>query len=468
MLKKIIYQLLFHLFGVCQARAFLVPSGRERGAGYAAPAVLALCSHHLSVAEFGCLYPHAGSFDETHKTGRRCGPTDEMSVCVSTGNKHSCGKARICRSGEALVTRKRLRHRDQLRQLETGVRAVSSWGTAKGEVVTSAVRGTHVGVTEWTGRRAVAVRSALADLSAEVGRRTETAFSTVRLRRPGREALDGGVVGGERLDQLTDEMLCNVVDVVRRDGWEHVTATNGVVVHRQFISFNRGGQVGAGDKRVQTRGGEASQAGSDSSSPPQFACVKATAVLDAPADVVYRLFADNSRVGEYNEHCREVEDLETLNASTKITWAASGRMGPFKARDFCTLVHFRTLSDGTYAQVSRPVEHARAPRSNRYVRSEVLLAGNFMRPVPGDPSKTEFLMVTHVNPGGAAESRAGAMLVNSLCASSPVSFICRLEAAAQRLARELGPRRGPQQGPVLEEGARAGDIANGSGRLGMI
>lgn len=83
------------------------------------------------------------------------------------------------------------------------------------------------------------------------------------------------------------------------------------------------------------------------------------------------------------------------------------------------------------------MEHADAPRTNRYVRSEILLAGNFMRPVPGDPSRTEFLMVTHVNPGGAAETRAGAMLVNSLCASSPVNFIRRLEVAAQNLMHEL-------------------------------
>ncbi|CAM9946626.1 unnamed protein product, partial [Ectocarpus sp. 8 AP-2014] len=108
-----------------------------------------------------------------------------------------------------------------------------------------------------------------------------------------------------------------------------------------------------------------------------------------------------------------------------------------QARDFCTLVHFRTLSDGTLAQVSKPVEHPAAPRTSRYVRSEILLAGNFMRPVPGDPSRTEFLMVTHVNPGGAAETRAGAMLVNSLCTSSPVTFIRRLEVAAKKLMLEL-------------------------------
>lgn len=46
-------------------------------------------------------------------------------------------------------------------------------------------------------------------------------------------------------------------------------------------------------------------------------------------------------------------------------------------------------------------------------------------------------MITQVNPGGAAETRAGAMLVNSLCTSSPVNFIRRLEAAAQKLMREV-------------------------------
>lgn len=119
-------------------------------------------------------------------------------------------------------------------------------------------------------------------------------------------------------------------------------------------------------------------------------------------------------------------------------------------------MHFRTLSDGTLAQVSRPVEHPAAPRSSRYVRSEILLAGNFMRPVPGDPSSTEFLMVTHVNPGGAAETRAGAMLVNSLCASSPVNFIRRLEVAAQKLMLEL-------QESAAEDASVTGDAAGAKG-----
>lgn len=131
-------------------------------------------------------------------------------------------------------------------------------------------------------------------------------------------------------------------------------------------------------------------------------------------------------------------------------------VGLKQARDFCTLVHFRTLSDGTLAQVSLPVEHPAAPRSSKFVRSEIMLAGNFMRAVPGDPSRTEFLMVTHVNPGGAAQTRAGAMLVNSLCTSSPVSFIRRLEAAGQKLMRELAEAE-------AEVAAGGGDAGVGPG-----
>lgn len=167
---------------------------------------------------------------------------------------------------------------------------------------------------------------------------------------------------GSRLALLTDMTVQNVVDVVARDGWEHVATTNGVVVHRQYIALGPDGTpitaeepapapapavaeaataeasavVGGGLESAKGAAaaaeGTSSSGGSSSSSDkaPQFACVKATAIISVPPEVVYLLFADNSRVAEYNEHCREVRDLEVLSEDSKITWAASGRMGPFK------------------------------------------------------------------------------------------------------------------------------------------
>lgn len=44
-------------------------------------------------------------------------------------------------------------------------------------------------------------------------------------------------------------------------------------------------------------------------------------------------------------------------------------------------------------------------------------SGNFMRPVPGDPSRTEFLMVTHVNPGDFLFLRLNSALMSIHCPS---------------------------------------------------
>lgn len=63
---------------------------------------------------------------------------------------------------------------------------------------------------------------------------------------------------------------------------------------------------------------------------------------------------------EYNDNCRQVKDLERFSPDTKVSWAASPRYGPFKSRDFVTIVHYRTLEDGTMVVVNRPVEHADA------------------------------------------------------------------------------------------------------------
>ena len=67
---------------------------------------------------------------------------------------------------------------------------------------------------------------------------------------------------------------------------------------------------------------------------------------------------------EYNDNCRVVRDLERLSPDTKISWAATPKYGPFKARDFVTVVHYRTLDDGTMVVVNRAVEHPAA----RYAR----------------------------------------------------------------------------------------------------
>lgn len=274
---------------------------------------------------------------------------------------------------------------------------------AGAQAVESAARGAQSGLDHVTWR--------LSGATDKAGRRAEALLSAARMSRKegfrligvslARCGLRGGSGGGwrrggrgrggdsaaeeeegeyegSRLARLTDMTVQNVVDVVARDGWEHVTTTSGVVVHRQYIALGpdgrpappvavEGGATGAAAEAAEVEakatgatpvrratpivstvsggggltastpealllaggGGGVEGRGADAGKA-QFACVKATAVLSVPPEVVYLLFADNSRVGEYNEHCREVMDLEILSEDSKITWAASGRMGPFK------------------------------------------------------------------------------------------------------------------------------------------
>lgn len=71
-----------------------------------------------------------------------------------------------------------------------------------------------------------------------------------------------------------------------------------------------------------------------------------------------------------------------------------------------------------------------------------------MRPNRDDPTKTDFVSVTHINPGGIVDSKLGAKIVNRLCAKAPVNLLVALtraansppvpKAAAKRAARVEG------------------------------
>lgn len=102
----------------------------------------------------------------------------------------------------------------------------------------------------------------------------------------------------------------------------------------------------------------------------------------------------------------------------------------------------------------------------RYVRSEILLAGNVMRPHPQDPRKTVLTTLTHINPGGSIDSKAGAAMLNMLTATGPVQFLRRVEAAARKgmKAEEEGLGKG---GWLRRWGAFGDDPSRTRDELGM-
>ena len=66
--------------------------------------------------------------------------------------------------------------------------------------------------------------------------------------------------------------------------------------------------------------------------------IKAVTIIDGSPEECYKVFRDDGRVAEYNSNCVELEDLgkivEEDGREVKINWCATGKFGPFKARDF--------------------------------------------------------------------------------------------------------------------------------------
>ncbi|CAM9941580.1 unnamed protein product [Phaeothamnion confervicola] len=234
------------------------------------------------------------------------------------------------------------------------------------------------------------------------------------------------------------------------DGWESVVQVKGIVVTKKVLpppSHDGGDITAAAATAAADNDGQPPIV--DEAAAAKFACVKAVATLNARAEDLYALFLTNDRVHEFNENCEGVEDLEYLTPTTKVTWAWTPRYGPFKARDFVTVVNYRRLADGTFAVVNRPVDHPKVPRGGRFLRAEILIASNLMRQNSKDSRLTDFVTIAHVNPGGIVDSALGAKIVNMLCAQAPVRLLQRLEAAANSPPR---PRPGGGGGATAANG----------------
>lgn len=171
----------------------------------------------------------------------------------------------------------------------------------------------------------------------------------------------------------------------RNGGWKIVGEKDGVTVERRYL--DPGSYVAESD-RVKSG---------------KHACVRSVGFIKAPAEAVFNLFIDNSRVSEYNEHCIELKDIAEVHRHptgrhwTKISWARSPKYGPMKARDFSSVVNFNIYPNGTFIILNRPAYHSATEPTNQYVRATILLAANVIEPIESD--KCKFTQIAHINPG---------------------------------------------------------------------
>jgi len=218
--------------------------------------------------------------------------------------------------------------------------------------------------------------------------------------------------------------------IISKSGWKHIGTKDGVIVERKFL--------GAGPFVSK----EDAEKGS------KHACVRSSGIINRPPEYVFHLFQDNSLVSQYNEHVTLMKDLQTFPQShhsgkSKLTWCRGPSYGPFKARDFLSVVNYRKYGNGGYLILNRPGYHSKYKPSSNFVRGTILLAGSIIEPVEGSSGQqTKFTQIAHVNPGGGADTPAVAWMINKLSAIGPPAFLRKLEKCAFDLqSRGVTPLR---------------------------
>lgn len=221
----------------------------------------------------------------------------------------------------------------------------------------------------------------------------------------------------ERDNESAFRMLRTLLD--SKQGWTFVAENQGVSVEKRFLA--PGPFVDAADARAAGK----------------HACVKSHGIVNAPPEAVFRIFQDRARVREYNEHVTDLADVHFFPKKgkdnfSKITYAYGPKYGPFKPRDFLSVVHFQRFANDTFIILNRPAYVPEWRPKEGFVRATVLLAGNVIEPYGKTGQQSYLTQVAHVNPGGGADTPAVAWIINKLCAVGPPTFIRKLERAAQR------------------------------------
>jgi len=243
------------------------------------------------------------------------------------------------------------------------------------------------------------------------------------------------------LAQSTNNMLASVKAALsEKELWQHIVDKDGVNVWKTSADVKN---CAAGVSSASTGAADA-------------VTVRSEALMDASPRAVYDLFMDDARVHEYNENCVELADIERISRETKINWCATGKFGPFKARDFVTVVYFRELKEeegGGYVSLAANVEHPKLPPADGYVRSEIQLAATFMKPVPGEPNKTKLVQMTQIGQmGGVADSAIAKRITQNLAEKAPVEFMKKFNHAVTHPPAPQPKRSGNQLPPFIGVG----------------
>eukprot|EP00953_Heterococcus_sp_UTEX-ZZ885_P031519 16535-Heterococcus_DN1.PRE.2 len=213
-------------------------------------------------------------------------------------------------------------------------------------------------------------------------------------------------------------------DVIESPGWSEVLQRDGVTVHKKYLDKDAYGSA--------------------------FACVKATAVVDASPATLMQLLLDSTRVLEYNRYSKGRTDIAKLDANTKIVWNKTKPPLTSKLHDFCTLMHVSRTHDCSsnsssssssgdtsadsssdadsddcgYVITTTRTEHPGAPQLQNSVRSEIVLGVTTI--TPHGSSSSRVTTVNHIVSAGVP-----AVIADRVSTRNAVDFIVNVSQAAR-------------------------------------
>eukprot|EP01137_Pigoraptor_chileana_P008819 Opistho-2@56171 len=145
-------------------------------------------------------------------------------------------------------------------------------------------------------------------------------------------------------------------------------------------------------------------------------CMKGSGRVNAPPKMILEVVDGFKYKKEYDQLFKQGVNAEQLDELTRVGYMEYIGIWPTSPRDFVVMQSIRRLPDGGYVLAGVSVEHPDHPELSGFVRANIVCGGFVIRPVEGEPMKTDLVYVAQVDLRGSIPSA----VVNKVTAAQPM------------------------------------------------
>ena len=197
--------------------------------------------------------------------------------------------------------------------------------------------------------------------------------------------------------------------------------------------------------------------------------------INGSPETVRCVFACGEIRPVWDEMYGEGRVVERIDANTVVSYANFKAPWPVAGRDFCAIGRSMVLPDGAIFVYSTNFDHADAPPVKKLVRGVLLYTALLLRPVPGQPDKTDVVYAIGTDPCGslpkslvnAANIKQPLCMakISKLIATNPAAVRTAIETEAEKFKTAL-QEAAAAAAAAADSAAAAAAAAGGSGAAG--